>query len=204
MTHLYNAVAIASSAGGPGALKILLSSLSADFPLPIFIVQHISEGHSKEFVEWLNKFTELNVLIAEEGHPAKRGEVILAPNHYHLEVDAANHCHLNEDDAIKGLKPAASKLFSSMIKAHGSRAIGIILSGMGRDGVDELLLMKNEGALTLAQAEKGCVIFGMPAEAIKEGAVRDIVPIEEMGPLLTSYVTPPAKASPRSSSKKRL
>lgn len=182
----YNAVAIACSAGGPQALKTLLGSLSSDFPVPIFIVQHLSDGYTEDFAQWLGKQTELKVIVATDNYLAKGGEVILAPDQYHLEVTGANLCVLNNDPPVKELKPAASKLFASMAIVHGNRGIGIILSGMGRDGVDELLMMKQRGALTLAQSKEGCTIFGMPQEAIKIGAVRDVVPIEDLGPLLTS------------------
>lgn len=188
MKSPYHAVAIASSAGGPHALQTLLGSLPVDFPIPIFLVQHLSEGHAQDFATWLNKCTQLTVIVGSDGYQAKGGEIILAPDHFHLEVTEHNMCVLNNDPPIKELKPSANKLFSSMVKAHGKHGVGIILSGMGRDGVDELLAMKQAGALTFAQDEQSSAVFGMPKEAIKIGAARDVVPIDEMGPLLTSHV----------------
>lgn len=188
MKSPYHAVAIASSAGGPRALKILLGSLPADFPIPIFIVQHLADGHAQDFATWLSKITSLKVIVASQDYQAHSGEVILAPDHFHLEITETNVCVLNDDPPIKELKPSACKLFASMAKAHGKKGIGIILSGMGNDGAEQLLLMKQAGALTFAQDENTSAMFGMPKEAIKLGAARDVVPIDEMGPLLTSHV----------------
>lgn len=170
-------VAIGASLGGPQALKVILSQLPASYPLPIFVVQHISEGFVGGFVDWLNETTPLNVKLAEQGYYAQAGDVLIAPDHFHMEIGASRRVTLIRGAPLESICPSIGKLFQSIAKTYGPRSAGLLLTGMGRDGVDELLEMKNRGAITIAQDEEGCTMFGMPREAIAAQAVKHVVPL---------------------------
>ncbi len=174
-----DAVAIGASLGGPAALMLILSQLNPLFPVPIFIVQHIVTGFTSGLVRWLQEFSDLNILQAQEGEVAKAGHCYIAPDYFHMEIQKGNIIRLVESKK-EGIQPSVSRLFKSMAEAYGKRSVGVILTGMGKDGAKELLLMKEKGAYTIAQDEKTCVMFGMPAEAINLGAVRKVLPLEQI------------------------
>ncbi len=177
------AIAIGASLGGPPALAAILSELSPSFPVPIFIVQHIAVGFAQGFADWLDTMTNLNVVLAKNHEQAKPGWVYVAPETHHMEVTADNAIAYIEHNK-EHLFPSVAHLFRSMAYAHGPRGVGVILTGMGKDGAAELLLMKKQGAFTIAQDEESCVMFGMPKEAIAIGAATRVVPIQKIASLL--------------------
>lgn len=185
--EVIEAVAIGASLGGPAALMSLLSQLNPGFPVPIFIVQHIVPGFTKGLVSWLKEYSKIPIAQAQDGEIAKPGYCYVAPDLCHMEVKRGNVISLDfsKED---GLQPSVSRLFKSMAETYGSRCIGVILTGMGKDGAQELLLMKEKGAYTIAQDEKSCVMFGMPAEAIKLGGARRIMPLDQI-PVILNYLT---------------
>jgi two-component system chemotaxis response regulator CheB len=168
-------VAIAASTGGPQALHEILSALPADFPIPIVCVQHISEGFTNGLVQWLDGAVGVRVQVAQPGEFASGGTVYVAPEDFHLEVAPDRTLVLTNDLPVGGFRPAASSLFESVARAYGEDAIAIILTGMGRDGVDGLKALKQCGAHIIAQNEESCVVYGMPRVAVEEGLVSAVL-----------------------------
>ena len=179
-------VAIGASTGGPPVVQKILSNLQKNFSLPILIVQHMAEGFMTGFVEWLNHASAIPVHVAVHNTMAQGGIVYVAPDGAHMAVAANGRIMLVNDAPENGLRPAVSYLFRSVINAYGSHAMAILLTGMGKDGAEELKLMRERGALTVAQDSESSIIFGMPGEAVKIDAARYILAPEEIASLLTS------------------
>jgi two-component system, chemotaxis family, protein-glutamate methylesterase/glutaminase len=173
-------VAIGASAGGPPALKTIISELPEDFPVPIVIVQHISVGFVGGLAQWLNDSTPLRVLVATDGQQLLPGFVYLAPDNYHMTVVEGSSVGLGTDTPEYGVRPAVSCLFRSVARMFGPRSVGVLLTGMGRDGAAELKLMKDKGATTIAQNKETSLVHGMPGEAIRLGAASHVLPLEEV------------------------
>ena len=173
-------VAIGSSTGGPAALYKVLGSLPADFHLPILIVQHISFGFVEGLAGWLDGGCQLRVKVADHGERMRPGVVYISPDGDHMVADQFGRLRLRQSDLVSGHRPSATVLFASVADAYGPAALGVILTGMGADGAEGIKTLKERGAMTIAQDEKSCVVFGMPKEAIALGAIRHIVPLEKM------------------------
>jgi len=181
-------VAIASSTGGPSALLKILKSLPETFPIPIVIVQHICEGFGQGFVDWLNKECSLTVKTAERGEILSSGNIYVAPDGFHLLIDSGKVVRLSKSMPINGLRPCATLMMETAAKVCGGATIGVILTGMGRDGADGMKAIKEAGGMTIAQSPETCVVFGMPKEAIELGVIDKILPIERIANDL-EYVT---------------
>jgi two-component system chemotaxis response regulator CheB len=181
-------VAIGASTGGPPAIFQILSGLSTHFPTPILVVQHISAGFTAGFAEWLGGASGLPVHVTHGGETPLPGHVYVAPDDHHLRVGLRGELETTRDAPHNGLRPSVGVLFRSVAERFGRRAIGVLLTGMGRDGADELKLMADRGALTVAQDEESSVVFGMPAEAIRLGAARFMLPPHKIAELLTTAV----------------
>lgn len=177
----YKLIAAGASTGGPIALQKFLTNLPSDISVPVLIVQHISAGFVKGFVEWLMNSTNYPIHVASDGEVALAGHVYVAPDNYHMGIDSRLRIFLSNDAPENGLRPAVSYLFKSCANYFGDKTIAVLLSGMGRDGSEELKLLKDTGALTYAQDEKSSVVHGMPGEAIKLGGACHIYPPEEIG-----------------------
>lgn len=178
-------IGIAASTGGPSALATLLRPLAADFPVPILLVQHVSPGFAPGLADWLAEQTKLRVEIAAHGEKFKPGTALLAPDDYHMQINERGVVELIKEAPYKGLRPSANYLFSSLAKVFGPRAAGFILTGMGDDGADGLEAMHSSGAVTFAQDEESCVVFGMPHEAIVRNAVDYVMNLDQMSAILT-------------------
>jgi two-component system chemotaxis response regulator CheB len=181
-------VAIGASTGGPPAVMQILSGLSPAFPAPILVVQHISTGFTAGFAEWLASSSGLPVHVAQGGQAPLPGHVYVADDDQHLRVGPRGELQVTRDEPHHGLRPSVGVLFRSVAERFGRRAVGVLLTGMGRDGAEELKLMADQGALTVAQDEESCVVFGMPAEAIKLGAARFVFPPHKIAELLVTAV----------------
>ncbi|MCX6546381.1 MAG: chemotaxis-specific protein-glutamate methyltransferase CheB [Acidobacteria bacterium] len=181
-------VAIGASTGGPPAVLRILSCLSPAFPIPILVVQHIAAGFTAGFAEWLTTASGLPVHVAHGGETPLPGHVYVAPDDHHLRVARRGELETTRDAPLNGVRPSVGVLFRSVAERFGRRAIGVLLTGMGRDGAEELKLMADRGALTIAQDEESCVVFGMPAETIKLGAARFVLPPHKIAELLTTAV----------------
>lgn len=175
-------VSIGASTGGIGALTELLTALPANIP-PILIVQHMPEGFTLKFAERLNSLCKFEVKEAKNGDYVISGRVLLAPGNKHMVIkrNGANYfVEIKDGPLVFHQRPAVEVLFYSMSKYVGKNAIGIILTGMGKDGAEGLLEMKKNGAYTIAQDEQSCIVFGMPKEAIALGGVDDILPLNNI------------------------
>lgn len=181
-------IGIGASTGGPPVLQTILSGLPADFPVPLLIVQHIARGFLPGMVEWLSQTTALRVHIAAHGTCPTRGHVYVAPDDFHLAVDTRGHMMLSRAPPESGLRPAVSYLFRSLANVCGSTAVGVLLTGMGTDGAEELKQMKDSGAHTIAQDRDTSVVHGMPGHAIKLGAAIQVLPADKVAGALIAQV----------------
>ena len=179
-------VAIGASTGGPPALQIILSGLPKDFPFPIMIVQHIAAGFTQGFAEWLAQSSSLPVQLSVHGQQVVPGRVYVAPDGFHMTVGSDRRIWLDTGESENGLRPSVSRLFRSVAKAYGQSAIGVLLTGMGKDGAFELKLMREQGAVTIAQDKETSVVHGMPGEAIRLGGANYVLPPEKISIMLTS------------------
>ncbi|MDA0284602.1 MAG: chemotaxis protein CheB [Planctomycetota bacterium] len=178
-------VAIAASTGGPQTVHQILSALPQDFSLPILYVQHISDGFTEGLAHWLTNTTPLNVCIARSGESLQPGTVYLGPEGHHLEVSVAGRIVLTDLPPVGGFRPAASVLFESVARAFGPQALALLLTGMGRDGVDGLKAVRQLGGRIIAQDQASCVVYGMPKAAVDEGLVDSVMNPQEMVAWLT-------------------
>jgi two-component system chemotaxis response regulator CheB len=181
-------VGIGASTGGPLALQSIFAALPKDFPAPVLVVQHIAHGFLAGMAEWLNQTSSLRIHIASHGTTPLPGHVYLAPDDFHMGVGAGGAIALAREEAENHLRPAVSFLFRSLAEAHGPGALGVLLTGMGKDGAAELKLMKNRGAITIAQDQESSVVFGMPGEAIALGGATHVLPADKIPEALVALV----------------
>ena len=169
-------------------LQRILSHLPGNFPVPVLIVQHIAAGFTSGFVEWLAQSSNLPVRIAEHGEHVLAGHCYVAPDGFHMKVIGGGQIWLSKEEPENGLRPSVSSLFRSVAKMYGASAVGVLLTGMGKDGAQELKLMKEHGAITFAQDQESSVVHGMPGEAISLGAATYVLSPEKIAASLTSLV----------------
>jgi len=181
-------VAIGASTGGPMALQTILSNLPRDFPAPVLIVQHIASGFLDGFTGWLYQTSGFPVRIAAEGDYLLPGNAYIAPDGFQMMVKTRSHNTLNRDMSQAALRPSVSYLFESVAQVFRQNAVGILLTGMGKDGARELKIMKDCGAITIAQDEASCVVYGMPGEAVKAAAATYVLPPLKIAALLAGLV----------------
>lgn len=175
-------IAVGASTGGTDALTTFLQAMPVDCP-GIVIVQHMPEKFTKSFANRLNDLCKISVKEAVDGDNVIRGQALIAPGNYHTMLKrsgARYYVEVKEGPLVNRHRPSVDVLFRSTAKYAGSNAIGVIMTGMGDDGARGLLEMKVAGAITVAQDEKSCVVFGMPKEAIKMGAADKIMPLENI------------------------
>jgi two-component system chemotaxis response regulator CheB len=187
-THQQRMVGIGASTGGPPVLQTILAGLPTDFPAPILIVQHIAQGFLSGMVEWLNQTTGMRVQIAAHHAVPLAGHAYIAPDDFHLGLAASGRLVLAREPAESGLRPAVSWLFRSLAQNSGASAVGVLLTGMGRDGADELKHMRDRGATTIAQDRETSVVHGMPGEAIALGAASLILPADRIAGALIAEI----------------
>ncbi|KAB8033826.1 protein-glutamate methylesterase/protein-glutamine glutaminase [Fluviispira multicolorata] len=175
-------LAIAASTGGTEALKHLLSNLPAEIPGTV-IVQHMPKEFTARFADSLNSICPFEVKEAESNDIVHPGRVLLAPGNLHmiLAKHGSQFCvRLKDGPLVHGVRPAADPLFSSVAQLVGKNAIGVVLTGMGYDGAQGLLEMKNAGSFNIAQDENTSIVFGMPKEAIAIGATHTVLPLQKI------------------------
>ena len=182
-------IAIGASTGGPQVVADILARLPRDLAAPVLIVQHIAPGFTAGLAEWLGQATPLGVKLAESGETTRPGTVYLAPEGSQMGITQAGGIRLTKGSADDGFCPSASYLFESAAEAYGGAAIGILLTGMGRDGAAGLKRLLEAGGVTIAQDEESCVIFGMPGEAIRLGAAQYVLPPQQISETICSLVT---------------
>lgn len=180
--------ALGASTGGTEALKEVITSLPAVCP-PIVVVQHIPEAFSTSFAARVNNASVVNVYEAHDNQKIERGSVYIAPGHSHLRVASlagSYICKLEKSDPVNRHRPSVGVLFDSVRECANANAIGIIMTGMGADGADALLRMKQSDILTVAQDEETSVVWGMPGAAVKLGAAEKIVPLGQIAGCILS------------------
>ncbi len=177
-------IAIGASTGGPPALHTIISALPRDFPVPVLIVQHMAAGFIQGFADWLAQSSRLPVQLAIHGETILPGHVYVAPDECQMKVERGGKISLTRDAPENGLRPSVSYLFRSVADVYGSHAVAGLLSGMGRDGANELKGLRDKGAITFAQDKDSSVVHGMPGEAINLGAATLVLPPEKIAPVL--------------------
>jgi two-component system, chemotaxis family, protein-glutamate methylesterase/glutaminase len=181
-------IAIGASTGGPVVLQSILSNLPKDFPVPVLIVQHIALGFLAGLRDWLGRGSSMPVQIAEDNQTLLPGHVYLAPDGFQMGVDRYRKVVLRKDVHDYTLCPSVSYMFKTVAEFFGEKAICVLLTGMGRDGADEMKVIKGKGAVTIAQDKESSVVHGMPGEAIKLGGATYILSPEKIASKLVEMV----------------
>jgi len=175
-------IAIGASTGGTEAIKEVLLGMPADCP-PFVLAQHIPPVFSTTYADRMNRLCDITVYEAEDGMKLESGCAYLAPGDYHLRIERKGNAYytkLDHSEPVNRHRPAVEVLFDSVIDSAATKAVGILLTGMGRDGADALLRMRKLGCNTIAQDEDSSVVWGMPGAAVKIGAACDILPLEKI------------------------
>jgi two-component system chemotaxis response regulator CheB len=183
-----NMVTIGASTGGPQALRTLLSHLPKGFPLPVVCVQHIGASFLVAMVTWLAEVCPLPVRTATQSEIPQAGVVYFAPDDAHLILDQHGRFDLSQAPPCDGHRPSATVTMHAAARCFGGGTVGVLLTGMGRDGAAGMVDIATAGGITIAQDEASCVVYGMPGQAVALGAVHHILPLEEIAPMLTALV----------------
>lgn len=182
-------VAIGSSSGGPRALNTLFSQIEENSPASFVIVQHMPAGFTETLAERLNNTSTLKIKEAEEGDQLKAGHGFLAPGGFHLEINEQAKISLNKKDKLHGVRPCVDYMMESLAKNfRGNRLLGVILTGMGRDGAQGMSAIVNKGGYGIIEAEETALVYGMPAAALKVGAYHEIKKIDEIGLRINKFL----------------
>ncbi len=184
----YKILAIGASTGGPQALKALLAPLPASLPLPVLCVQHISEGFLQGLLDWLVPHCQLPIRIAQSGERPLPGTIYFPREGMHLELDRQGCFGYSAAAKLGGHRPSITVTFQAVARVYRSAALGVLLTGMGRDGAEGMLAIAQAGGHTIAQSEASCVVFGMPREAIALGAAQQVLPVEAIAPALLERI----------------
>jgi two-component system chemotaxis response regulator CheB len=180
-------IAIGASTGGTEAIRTVLSTLPADSP-PILMVQHMPAGFTKAFSERLDRLSAIEVKEAEDGDEIRPGRALLAPGDRHLSIQRGPggwRARVQDGPRVKRHKPSVEVLFESVAAHRGPDVIAALLTGMGDDGADGLLAIREAGGTTIAQDEASCVVFGMPKVGIARGGAMHVLPLDDIGPAIT-------------------
>lgn len=173
-------IIIAASTGGPRAIYLLLSQLPRNFPSSIIVVQHMPKGFTGAFAKRLNQNCKIKVREAKDGDILKDGEVLIAPGNFHLELNNNNEIKLNKKPPFHGIRPSADITMNSASDTFDGNIIGVILSGMGKDGAIGVRKIKRKGGIIIAQDRETSVVHGMPKAALETGFVDHILPLSKI------------------------
>jgi two-component system chemotaxis response regulator CheB len=184
----FDIIGFAASAGGLNALLQVISKLPDNFPTAIIVLQHLDRRYRSLLAEIVGRHTHLPVKQAEEGDTLQAGYIYIAPNNYHLLVNADGTLSLSQSALVHFVRPSADVLFNSIAESYQERAIAVVLTGTGQDGSLGVETIKNRGGTVIAQDEETSEFFGMPKAAIKTGKVDFIVPLSEISSMLISLV----------------
>jgi two-component system chemotaxis response regulator CheB len=180
---------VVSSTGGPNALMQLLGGLGAGFPLPILVVQHIASSFLEGFASWLDNVCPFSVEIVKDRSLTLPGKVYLAAQDCHLRAENG-FVRIDRGHPVCAQRPSGTVLFESMALAFGTQALGVLLTGMGEDGAEGLLRLRQSGAHTIAEDESTAVVYGMPAEAVRLGGVSESLPLPAIAPRIHELILP--------------
>ncbi|VVD89310.1 chemotaxis response regulator protein-glutamate methylesterase [Pandoraea capi] len=179
-------VAIGASAGGPAALATLLGRLPANFGAGVIVVQHVDDAFAPGMAAWLDQQTPLKVRLVEAGERPVAGAVLLAGGNRHLRVDASGRCVYTDEPRDAVYRPSIDVFLGSVAEHWRSRAVGVLLTGMGRDGAAGLGAMRTQGFITIAQDRATSAVYGMPKAAAEAGAASQILPLPSIAPQLVT------------------
>lgn len=187
----FKALVVGVSTGGPNTLQLLIRSLGKDFPLPVFVTQHVDTTFDKNMVSWLDKTVDLSVCLAEDGVVPLPGHVYFAPADNHLVLKKEKEAIkivLDKSEPINFLRPAVDKMFSSAAEVYGENCLALLLTGMGNDGTEGCKAIKNSCGYTIGEAEESCVVYGMSKAAYEAGAIDEMLSLELMGKRVNQLV----------------
>jgi two-component system chemotaxis response regulator CheB len=182
-------IGVGGSTGAPGVIAEILSGVATKSTAPILIVQHMARGFVEGFAQWLSNTTHFPVTVGAQGTTVQPGHAYLCPDDRHMGVDAGGRIVLSDTAPEEGFRPSANFLFRSISQSFGRGAMGVLLTGMGRDGAAGLLALRQAGGLTVAQDEASCVVYGMPREAVALGAVQHVLPPVEIARVIAGIST---------------
>ncbi|MGV8917494.1 MAG: chemotaxis response regulator protein-glutamate methylesterase [Pseudomonas sp.] len=183
-------VAIGSSAGGPAALEALLKGLPKPFPAAIVLVQHVDQVFAAGMAEWLSSASGLPVRLAREGEPPQQGTVLLAGTNHHIRLMKNGNLAYTAEPVNEIYRPSIDVFFESVARYWSGDAVGVLLTGMGRDGAQGLKAMRQQGFLTIAQDQQSSAVYGMPKAAAAIDAAVEIRPLEGIAPRLIEVFAP--------------
>ncbi|MFZ0284448.1 MAG: chemotaxis response regulator protein-glutamate methylesterase [Terriglobales bacterium] len=186
-------VAIGVSTGGPQALQYLLPQLPKDFPGTILVVQHMPEGFTEMFSRRLDEICPIRVKEAQSGDLLLAGRALVCPGSRHLKVKRmplGDVVVLSDEPRVNGHRPSVDVLFRSVAEEFGNNSVGVLMTGMGEDGAQGLGVLKSAGAMTIAQNEESCVVYGMPKAAIERGYAVRVVSLEALANTLQAQCMP--------------
>lgn len=183
----FDLVLIAASTGGPRALQEVIPKLPSDFPAPVVVVQHMPRGFTASLAQRLDHLSALTVVEGKEGLPIGPGMVVIAPGDYHLllRFDGGRLlCTLSQTAPVHSVRPAADPLFKCAAQLPGRHPVGVILTGMGKDGTEGARMLKKRDAVILAESSETAVVYGMPRSAQEAGVVDQLLPLDQIAPEL--------------------
>jgi two-component system chemotaxis response regulator CheB len=189
-----DAVVIGTSTGGPVALREVLGQLPGDLPVPVLIVQHMPAQYTNSLAQRLNERSQLEVVEACDGMTLEPGWAFLAPGGKHMKVTPRrprSRIQITDDPPELSCRPSADYLFRSVAEAFGGRVLAVVMTGMGRDGMEGCRLLKASGATVFAQHPDGCIVFGMPKAVIDEELADRVVPLQELAAAIMLHVGQP-------------
>ncbi|UNC91780.1 protein-glutamate methylesterase/protein-glutamine glutaminase [Candidatus Contubernalis alkaliaceticus] len=183
-----NVVAIGSSTGGPKALEHVLINLPGDFPAPLIITQHMPPGFTNALAQRLDKICDIQVKEGDRGDKLMAGTAYIAPGGYHMVVTRDGFVNLNQDPPVEHVRPSANVMIDSAVQVYGDIMIGVILTGMGKDGAEAMVNIKEKGGRTVVQDEATSVIYRMPRAVVELGAADYVLPLEDIPKALIRMV----------------
>ncbi len=173
-------VVIGASTGGPRALGTVVSALPATLSAAVVIVQHMPVGFTRSLAERLDQLAALRVKEAEPGDTPETGQVLLAPGGFHMTLDAHDRVSLNQNPTVHGVRPAIDVTMASVAQRYRGAVVGVVLTGMGRDGTNGALLIRGAGGRVIAEDESSCVVWGMPRSVVEAAAADVVVPLPDV------------------------
>ncbi|MEW6200406.1 MAG: chemotaxis response regulator protein-glutamate methylesterase [bacterium] len=179
-TPIKKVIAIGCSTGGPRALTEIIPVLPDDIPAAVIIVQHMPPNFTRSLAERLNALSAIDVVEAANGQKLEAGTVYISPGDFHIRVVRNDIIFLSQDDLHHGVRPSADVLMESVARIYGSRAVGIVLTGMGSDGTSGLKAIRESGGIAIAEHESTSVVYGMPRAAVEAGVVDRVVPLYDI------------------------
>lgn len=174
------AIVIASSTGGPKILEYIFIKLDKEIDIPIFIVQHMPDGYTKQFVERLSDVCNYNFCEGKDGEIIKSDRIYVAPSGYHMQIRSGKKIVLDQGEFVNNVRPSADVLFCSASKIYRDGLLGIVLTGMGKDASYGIECIKRMGGKTMAQDQASCTVFGMPKSAIETGKIDKVLSVDEI------------------------